>query len=45
MQAFQDQLWQTVVHFYVTSRNAEPEPLGLQMAYLENIILRWIKLN
>lgn len=31
--------------FYVTSRNAEPEPLGLKMAYLENIIVRQIKLN
>lgn len=40
MQFFQDQLHQTVLHFYVTSRNAELGPLGLKMVYLENIILR-----
>lgn len=39
MQVFQDP------PFSVTSRNAEPEPLGLKMAYLEIIIVRWIELN
>lgn len=40
MQVFQDQFHQIVLHFCVTSRNAEPDHLGLKMAYLENIIVR-----